>query len=638
MKLFFKIPKIVTLTFILVSFLNIIELKAYDFDSDGLFYNIIDYDKLEVEVTYENKTYNSYKGDIIIPDKVSFNGKEYLTTQIGPEAFMGCKSLTNIQLPKNLNKICYDAFAGCNILKEINIPNGVTIIEIGTFRGCTNLEKVELPYFITEISNVLFYNCTSLDRIIIPNSVTIIQPLAFYGCVKLSKIEIPDSVKIIEDSAFYGCTSLFEVKLGENIEEIRPLAFMNCESLTEILLPDSINYIGYNVFSGCSSLEHISLPKNLNEILSQTFLNCINLTKIKLPESISYIDMLAFEGCNKLVSIEISNNNKKYTSLNGVLYDKEITEIICISPGISRITIPITISKTNHITDVLGLCYNLDSIFVEEGNPFFKSIDGILYNKDITTLLSFPCARNKINFPNTVIEIGAQSFLNCRKLDALIIPNSIQYIGSAAFLNSEIREIILPNSLVRIEDCTFMNCSKLKSITIPELVDWLGDWAFYGCESLKDIKLNNLIEEIGDMTFGNCISLEEIELPKSIKRIYGWAFEKCRFINKIICNSPNPPKAETKSFQSISKSNCRLYVPEEAIEIYSNTSPWSEFLNIMPMEQTMVKYLNDDSSEITVYTLKGIKIMQTNNKEDMKSLKKGFYIVNGNKIFLKPYN
>ena len=162
--------------------------NAYDFEVDGIYYNILSISDVTVEVTYGDK---KYSGEVVIPSTVSYKSKTLTITSIGNKAFYQCTSLTTIDIPDSVTLIGRDAFLKCNSLTSVTIPNSVTTI-----------------------GNFVFWGCKGLTSVVIPNSVTTIGFYAFYGCTGLTSIEIPSSVTSIGNSAFYDCVNLKTVIKG----------------------------------------------------------------------------------------------------------------------------------------------------------------------------------------------------------------------------------------------------------------------------------------------------------------------------------------------------------------------------------------------------------------------------------------
>ena len=178
---------------------------AEDFYSDVIYYNFLS--ETAVEVTYSSISSSSYKykGNIVIPEKVNYNGVLYTVTSIGDSAFYNCPDLTSITIPNSVTKIEYEAFAFCRGLTSITIPNSVTEIGDRAFQGCTGLTSITIPNSVTEIEDSAFEGCTGLTSITIPNSVTEIGYYAFQDCTGLTSITIPNSVTSIRGSAFSYC-------------------------------------------------------------------------------------------------------------------------------------------------------------------------------------------------------------------------------------------------------------------------------------------------------------------------------------------------------------------------------------------------------------------------------------------------
>ena len=197
-----------TLLTSIVVLLNNVSVSAYDFEVDGIYYNITSAKDLTVEVTrngtYMNKEY-------VIPSSVVFERKAYIVSSIGSDAF----------------KHSYN-------LKKITIPT--TIIGIGesAFEGCENLKSVVIPKSVTSIGRFAFLGCRKLASITIPDHVSIIEERTFSGCLNLKSVTIPNSVTRIEIYAFSGCVNLKSLTLGENIGIIRLFAFDECRVLEEI--------------------------------------------------------------------------------------------------------------------------------------------------------------------------------------------------------------------------------------------------------------------------------------------------------------------------------------------------------------------------------------------------------------------
>ena len=214
-------PKLAMTVAALLSFLPA---SAYDFEANGIYYNVTDATNHEVEVTFKEADVKSYSGEIDIPSTVTNEGTTYAVTSIGEWAFSDCSGLTSIVLPNSVTTIGSYAFSGCSGLTSVTIPNSVSSIGICSFAYCTGLTVINVDAgnkSYTSVDGVLYNK--NLTEIIqypagkpgttfsIPNSVTTIGDSAFSGCHSLTSVTIPNSVTSIGDWAFNDCAHLRSV-------------------------------------------------------------------------------------------------------------------------------------------------------------------------------------------------------------------------------------------------------------------------------------------------------------------------------------------------------------------------------------------------------------------------------------------
>ena len=240
-------------------------LWAYDFKVDGIYYNILTDN--EVEVTGGS---TKYSGSVTIPSTVTYNGRTYSVTSIGDWAFRGCSSLTSVTIPNSVTSIGYEAFLGCESLTSVTIGNSVTSIGNRVFYGCEGLTSITIPNSVTSIGEWAFVYCTGLTSVTIGNSVTSIGDMAFYECSSLTSVTIGNSVTSIgyaafcntgiyndgsnwENGALYISNCLIEVKsyqvaatytIKEGTCVIADNAFSYCSGLTSVTIPNSVTSIG----------------------------------------------------------------------------------------------------------------------------------------------------------------------------------------------------------------------------------------------------------------------------------------------------------------------------------------------------------------------------------------------------------
>ena len=241
--------------------------NAYDFEVDGIYYNI---NGNEATVTYKGENYASektYFGDVTIPATVTYNGTTYPVTTIGDYSFQSCDSLTSIEIPNSVTTIGNRAFGYCTLLSNIDIPNSVTTIGLCAFNYCYSLTRIDIPNSITTFGNAVFAGCTSVSSITVAsdnpffdsrnNCNAIIETASntlITGCINTV---IPNSVTAIGRSAFSSCTNLVSIDIPNSVTAIGNGAFKYCSKLTSINIPSGVASIGDEAFRYCNSLNEL---------------------------------------------------------------------------------------------------------------------------------------------------------------------------------------------------------------------------------------------------------------------------------------------------------------------------------------------------------------------------------------------
>ena len=438
------------------------------------------------------------------------DGTVEITNHIGWEA-------EKVDIPekidgKSVTSIGNYAFIG-NSFTNVTIPNGVTNIGIGAFDNCRKLISISIPNCVTSIGDYAFSSCYGLTRITIPESVKIISEFVFSDCRNLTNIRIPGSVTSICKGAFRGCTSLTSITIPNGVTSIGGSAFDGCVSLTSVTIPNSVTRILGDTFRDCTNLTSVTLPESLTYIGS-AFEGCTSLTSITIPNSVTYVDVYAFAGCTSLTEIKVAVENPNYVSVNGVLYNKSRTVLICYPAGKKDKNYKIPDSVTEIGRYAFKGCTSLTSITIPNGVTSIgeSAFDGC------TSLAS-------VTIPDSVMSIARFTFYYCTSLTSITIPNGVTNIGESAFEGcTSLTSITIPNSVTDIDDSAFSGCKSLTSITIPGSVTSIGYWAFYGCTSLTSITIPNGVTSIGDYAFFGCTSLKSITIPDSVKNIGEHAF------------------------------------------------------------------------------------------------------------------
>ena len=336
----------------------------------------------------------------------------------------------------------------------------------------------EMYNYNGNLSNYAPWNDKRQDvkKVVVKGDVTNIGDWAFWGCGNLASVSLPDSATRIGSYAF--CSGLSQIVLPKNLTTIESRAFEGCSNLKKIILPDSVTSIGKHAFSNCSSLETVVLSDSLISIGDYAFYGDFLLSNIEIPRNVAQIGNLAFAYCNKLKSIPVEEGNIHFCSKNGILYNKDMTKIVCYPAGktdISQFDIP-------------------DGI-AEIGVSAFANC----------------MALRTIEIPSSVTTIGATAFVNCRNLYSVNIPQSVTSIGSSAFNSCyNISSLVIPEGVESIEYSTFRECHNLAEIWLPSSLKKVGKTAFSWCNSLKDVYYSGSEAQWNEIEFD-----EEADLPNA---------------------------------------------------------------------------------------------------------------------------
>ena len=367
-----------TLLTSLIVLLCALTTSAHDFEVDGIYYNITSSSKLTVSVTYQGSSYNEYSdeysGSVVIPEKVTYDSKEYSVTSIGISAFNGCSGLTSVTIPNSVTSIGDWTFGNCYGMTSVVIPNSVTSIGDAAFINCSGLTSVTIPNSVTSIGDAAFSYCSSLTSVTIPNSVTSIGERAFYGCSGLTSVTIPNSVTSIGNHAFSFCSGLTSVTIPNSVTSIGDETFYDCSGLTSVTIPNSVTSIGTAAFYDCSGLTSVTIPNSVTSIERNTFRNCSGLTSVTIPNSVTSIGISAFHGCSGLTSVVIPNS---VTSIGNYAFSR--------CSGLTSVTIPNSVTSIGN--SAFQACNSITRIDCQAETPpaaYTNTFSSEIYTK--TTL------------------------------------------------------------------------------------------------------------------------------------------------------------------------------------------------------------------------------------------------------------
>lgn len=391
---------------------------------DGVLYS----DDLTTLVKYPEDRYDE---TFIIPDHVVNIGKFAFSKShikkitipptvdiIGSRAFAYCKELTDVNMKYGVTLIADEAFACCSNLKTVRFPDSLKIILNRAFICCDCLESIVLPCPEQGlmVGTDAFAFCNGLKEVSIPRgSLNIVDCGVFSHCPSLEHITIPTAT--IDAFAFADCKNLKSVVILDTDESvfIGQEAFANCEKLEQITLPQCYAlHIGIGAFSNCHSIEQITIPDTeRTEIGMHAFKNCTSLKTITLGSNIDTMydacygvyethyekGTTPFYGCDSLQEINVSGKNNKYCSINGVLYTKDMEELVQypVAKPDDTFVVPKGVRCVNR--SVFDNCKTLKTIISANGTK--RNVDDILGTIEERTAM-----KQKEEFPYLPLKIN----------------------------------------------------------------------------------------------------------------------------------------------------------------------------------------------------------------------------------------
>ena len=282
-------------------------------------------------------------------------------------------------------------------------------------------------------------------------------------------VTIPDSitglpVSAIGENAFYS-SSLTSITIPASVTNIASSAFYKCTGLTGVAIPGSVISIGHSAFYSCTSLASVTITNGVNRIGRTAFSYCNSLTSVFLPGSVSVLDGAPFSSCT-----------------------------------------------------------NLAAIMMDPANPSFSSVDGVLFDKNQLRLIQYPAGKTgSYALPGTSTEIGFGAFANCARLTGVIIPTGVTNVREEAFHHcTSLTSVTIPSSVTNIGHLAFRNCTSLASVTISDGVTSIGDWAFYCCTNLTSVTIPGSATFISDQAFEDCASLKGVFFKGNAPRFPGY--------------------------------------------------------------------------------------------------------------------
>ena len=457
-------------------------------------------------------------------NKLDFSKSSVKT--IGNCAFMIDKSLESIEFPDSLESIgpyafsCYSygtygSYYASN-LKSVKFGSGLKTVDEYAFYKNEKLETIEFAgNNLTSIGNNAFSSCSALTELNLSGNKTIIRANAFSYDTSLKSVTISSGVNRLCDYAFYKCTALTTVELGEGLETMEGSVFRYCSSLEKVSFPESLVNIYGNTFDSCSKLDNVKIPNNLTYIDGYVFSNCSSLKNVSIGSSCKSVSTTAFLNSYSIDKITVAEDNKNFTSVDGVLYNNDKTTLVLYpknragefvvpdtvtsiadyafdnAPKLTKVTIGENVKSVG--TGAFRNCNSLETVIFKDSDTVQKTIGDYAFNN---------CpALTEVDFGNAVKSIGNYAFMVDKLLESIEFPDSLESIGYCAF------------SCYRGGTYSTYVASNLKSVKFGSGLKTIGNYAFYGNRSLETVQFSGEnLTSIGEDAFRDCIALSELNI------------------------------------------------------------------------------------------------------------------------------
>jgi uncharacterized repeat protein (TIGR02543 family) len=404
----------------------------------------------------------------------------------------------------------------------------VTGIDHYAFFRSQVIKHVYLSHYIKYIGDFAFSEITSLNHVIFNSQLEDIGFGAFRKS-SIKSISITPYLERIQGLAFHDALSLESIDFTNalRIDRLEVFAFLNTSGLKTIDLPDTITFIGMGAFLNAKNVTHLKLPKYLSTIESSTFYNLRKMKTVIMPEVLEVVQAGSF-GYNGLTELYLPDTLKEikrgaftYSDSLETLYLGENVSFIGPHAFYMNLLQEINLGpsvETLHSTS-FSESYLSESINVDERNPYYKSEQGVLYNFNMTKLMTYPSNKMDKVFivPDSVKVINSFAFASNMNIEGIILPEGLRTIGASAFLRAKnLSSINLPEGLTNISQNTFENTNSLKRLVLPESLVSIESLAFQ-YSGIEELYIPDQTQLIQWRAFYYAYHLRQISLPDNVQ-------------------------------------------------------------------------------------------------------------------------
>ncbi len=261
--------------------------------------------------------------------------------------------------------------------------------------------------------------------------------------------------------------------------------------------------------------------KTVTAIAEGAFANNTTVKTIYLPASITEIGEGAFAGCTALTSISVEAENKNFASVQGVLYSKNLTTLVAFPAGLNVTEYTVADSITEIRPSAFAGCFNLTQFkLASSTNKLFYVYNGVLYKLDASgnasVLLAYPAGKTETSFISSIATTDIENY---------------------AFYGARKLRTIDITGVINVGDYAFANCPDLHTVVIPNTTRKIGDYAFANCTALSAVTLGNNLRNVSYGAFSGCTALLTVTIPDTVFEIEAYAFTGCSNLNTVIIGS-----------------------------------------------------------------------------------------------------
>lgn len=528
------------------------------------------------------------------------------TRMIADEAFYGCTSIISVVFPEGVTIISKGAFANCLGLVNVTIPVSVKEIRDSAFSGCSSIQEVYYSGEGKDWFEILFgienESLTAATLLSGPGGEEISIPGGFIGDIKwfydekskvltisgngkmqdygssnrpweayvndIQTVVIEDGVTSVGEYAFYNLDSLSSVVLPNGITTINSYAFGSCDALTEIILPKTLETIWNDAFVYDTSLVNINLD-GVKIIGSAVFKGCTSLKSVTIGKNLESIGKRAFDECTMLDSFTVDSENPNFSSdEDGVLFNKDKTELVIYPAGNSRTSYKMPDTVTVIKTDSFDGCRNLATLVLSKN---LRKVESSAFEYCSITEFNYPGSvetweadvvvgeqNNRLNSDTLKYAPTDPEAITSRCGDNLIwtlnsITGDMVISGTGEMYNyssdskrpwekyaSSIVNVVIENGVTSIGAYAFANCNQIKNVTFGDSVTTIGVRAFVSCASLEALAFPDSVKTIGTSAFLDCEGVKNIIIGKGLETIEVNTFGCCASLENITVDSENP--------------------------------------------------------------------------------------------------